>query len=372
MIAPTQIQKPKNWQDFETLCKKLWGEIWNCSDTIQQHGRNGQNQHGVDIYGIPQGQSAYFGIQCKGKDDYTHRQLTEKEIDTEIAKAKTFEPALKRLIFATTANRDTQIETYIRKRNIESIAVGDFEIYLSSWEDIIDLLIERRDTYNWYVNNCQYKNSTNVDVTIEGKAVYTIHPQYYRTTKKYKYIPKDNLSILMSRLRTNYLGHRIKRTDYRWANVHIQVENIGSTVISDYKLYLKFSKEGVAKTSDLIQYPSYLGMNDTIKTALWEHISNEREVYKYSNCNDLEIIPTEKNLVQTDSRSFKIGIKPEDNASEIKMYWDFKSRDYNKQGIIIIKVEPVYTNREEIIEVDTQEACKDEEIVIEPKIEKQE
>ena len=28
MIAPMQLQKPDNWQDFESLCKKLWGEIW--------------------------------------------------------------------------------------------------------------------------------------------------------------------------------------------------------------------------------------------------------------------------------------------------------------------------------------------------------
>lgn len=48
MIAPTQIMKPKNWQDLEKLCKLLWGEIWNCSDSIKQHGRQGQAQHGVD------------------------------------------------------------------------------------------------------------------------------------------------------------------------------------------------------------------------------------------------------------------------------------------------------------------------------------
>jgi ATP-binding cassette subfamily B protein len=44
MIAPTQMKKPSNWQDFEKLCKLLWGEIWDCEDTIKQHGRQGQNQ----------------------------------------------------------------------------------------------------------------------------------------------------------------------------------------------------------------------------------------------------------------------------------------------------------------------------------------
>ena len=50
MQAPTQIQKPANWQDFETLCMKLWGRIWDCADTIKKNGRAGQKQYGVDIY----------------------------------------------------------------------------------------------------------------------------------------------------------------------------------------------------------------------------------------------------------------------------------------------------------------------------------
>jgi len=36
MISPTQIRKPENWQDFEKLYKKLWGEIWDCSSLIKQ------------------------------------------------------------------------------------------------------------------------------------------------------------------------------------------------------------------------------------------------------------------------------------------------------------------------------------------------
>lgn len=67
MIASSQIRKPSNWQDFEKLCKKLWGEIWECPDTIQCNGRSGQNQSGVDIYGKPKNETGYYGIQCKGR-----------------------------------------------------------------------------------------------------------------------------------------------------------------------------------------------------------------------------------------------------------------------------------------------------------------
>lgn len=362
MIAKQQIRKPENWQDFELLCKKLWGEIWECSDTIQRNGRAGQTQQGVDIYGYIKSQNAYYGIQCKGKDEYTNSQLTEEEIDNEIAKAKTFEPKLKRLIFATTANKDAKIEAYIRSKNVEHIAKGEFEVYLSSWEDIVDLLEERRNTYNWYINNCQYKDSTDVEVTIEGKTEYTIHPQYYRTTLKYEYCPPNPFEIWVD---SSISQHH--ETDYRWATVFIQVENIGSTAITDYKLYLNFEEDGLDDTSDMISYPNPI-MSGTNYISILERIDRIREVFTYNDSKDLYIVPTENTLVQTDSRNFKIGIKPKDGVSEIIMNWDFKSRDYNKQGTIVIKVEPEYEDRVQIVKVDKFADMHQDEINIEPKI----
>ena len=128
MKGKLQLRKPENWQDFESLCKKLWGEIWGCPSTIKKHGRTGQEQHGVDIYALPKGENAYFGIQCKGKDDYANSQLTIKEIDDEISKALTFTPTLKSFYFATSANKDAKIEAYVRQKNLESIAKGGFSI----------------------------------------------------------------------------------------------------------------------------------------------------------------------------------------------------------------------------------------------------
>ena len=98
MIAQNQLKKPSNWQDFEKLCKLLWGEIWTCEDTIKRHG--------VGVFSYVEKYGGYCDIQCKGKDDYANAQLTEGEIDTEIEKALGFEPELKLLIFATTANKD--------------------------------------------------------------------------------------------------------------------------------------------------------------------------------------------------------------------------------------------------------------------------
>ena len=33
------IRQPENWQDFESLCKKLFGELWGCPLKIKKNGR---------------------------------------------------------------------------------------------------------------------------------------------------------------------------------------------------------------------------------------------------------------------------------------------------------------------------------------------
>src|SRR5436305_12363210 len=108
MEAPKTLRRPSNWQDFESLCKKLWGEIWNCPE-IQKNGRLGQEQSGVDIFGIPFYEKEYYGIQCKGKNEYNNYQFTELEILDEINKAESFEPKLKKYYLTTTAQNDNKI-----------------------------------------------------------------------------------------------------------------------------------------------------------------------------------------------------------------------------------------------------------------------
>ena len=241
MIAPTHMRKPENWQDFEKLCKKLWGEIWDCSDTIKRNGRSGQKQDGVDVYGIPKGENQYYGIQCKGKDDYTNSVLTSKEVDEEIEKAKGFKPALKQFIFTTTANKDVAIEEYVRQKDIENRQNGLFEVCLFCWEDIVDLIEERQDTYDWYINNCQYKDNTDIEVSFNGCENYTIHPEYIRTTTLYKIkeppkpfiVNGKDLSSIMNyetfdwqkKYLPNISLFGKAKIDYRWCTIPIRIVN---------------------------------------------------------------------------------------------------------------------------------------------------
>ena len=170
------IGKPENWQDFETLCKKLWGEIWEIPNKIKKNGRLGQEQAGVDIYGKPKGENSYWGIQCKGKDDYSNAVLTEKEITKEIEKAKEFQPKLEVFIIATTSNKDAKIEQFIRLKDIENQQSGSFEILLFCWQDIVDLIEENGDTLNWYLNDIGQKGKFEFKVSFNNLGFLPIKP----------------------------------------------------------------------------------------------------------------------------------------------------------------------------------------------------
>lgn len=150
------LPKPANWSDFEDLCKKLWGEIWECRE-IQKNGRSGQSQSGVDIYGIPKGEDGYYGIQCKGKNEYSREQLTENEINIEVEAAKSFEPPLKKLYIATTAQNDAKVQTHVRKLNIEHRIQGLFEVHIFGWESIVDLIFENQRAYESYSKSSNFR-----------------------------------------------------------------------------------------------------------------------------------------------------------------------------------------------------------------------
>ncbi len=179
------LRKPENWQDFERLCKILWGEIWNCTE-IKQNGRSGQQQHGVDVYGTPSGETQYYGIQCKGKDDYTNAILTSSEIDIEIGKAKKFKLTLKKFYFASTSNKDAKIKEYIRLQDEISRNAGGFEIHLFCWEDIVDLIDENKRTHDWYVLNIGFKSTYSVEIVFgTGESYLEFTPKFIKNHIQY-------------------------------------------------------------------------------------------------------------------------------------------------------------------------------------------
>jgi len=148
-LSNLQVPPPANWQDFESLCCDLWRAIWKDPNT-QKNGRQGQQQHGVDISGRPDQGASWAGVQCKGKDNYGGGSLTEGEVEAEVEKAKSFKPPLACFIIATSGKRDVAIQEIARGITEKHSAIGLFSFHIWSWDDILSHLDEYPDVIEKY------------------------------------------------------------------------------------------------------------------------------------------------------------------------------------------------------------------------------
>lgn len=163
-IYSSQIPPPTNWQDFESLCRDLWAKIWGNPYT-QKNGRSGQPQHGIDVYGIPSfANGKYHGIQCKGKDNYTHSVLTVRELEAEVEKAKQFTPAIECFILATTSIKDISIEQRAREITAEHQKHGMFSVYAYGWRDIVEQLANHPKIIDKYYRWALTAHNSNVAI----------------------------------------------------------------------------------------------------------------------------------------------------------------------------------------------------------------
>lgn len=139
------IPPPTTWEAFENLCRDLWAEIWNYNNTLK-NGRQGQRQHGVDVFGEPK-KNYWAGVQAKEKDQLPGTTLTIDELHKEVNKAKNFKPALSEYIVATTGPRDAQVQEEARKITEENRKNGLFDVVVYSWKDIESLLKKHQNVY---------------------------------------------------------------------------------------------------------------------------------------------------------------------------------------------------------------------------------
>jgi len=138
-VAHSDIPPPRSWDEFEDLVRDLYAREWGDSRT-QRHGRTGQPQQGVDVYGQPRtlgGQ--YAAIQCKR---YGEGKLTRAGIKAEIAKAEQFTPTLADYTIATTESCDAPLQHHVRTIDEARRAAGTFPVHIVFWEDLRGLLTD--------------------------------------------------------------------------------------------------------------------------------------------------------------------------------------------------------------------------------------
>jgi hypothetical protein len=351
MESPQTLRRPSNWQDFESLCKKLWGEIWNCPE-IQKNGRLGQEQNGIDVFGIPFGENGFYGIQCKGKNEYNNNQFSKEEINAEILKARTFEPELKKLYFTTTALNDSKIQAYVRTKNIEQIKAKMFEVHLFSWETIVDLIDENKQTHDWYIKNQNYKSNKSVKLTFDNdETELIIKPKFRKRTFIYKqkivqYNPRDgNKSGKF--IDTSMIGFYKTQLNFSFSKFEIRIHNTGNEPLEEYKVFLNFDGE-IQNLSDTNEE----GHN--IARLLSKYKSN---TYLWEDTMTGKIIPNNTILVGGDTLSSEdIFLKPFPKEYDVKIEWKLISKDFKDNGELILKIRPdiVLESKEVLIEDPTK------------------
>ncbi|GAB3805587.1 hypothetical protein GCM10028819_39110 [Spirosoma humi] len=346
-----QLRKPENWQDFEELCWILWGEIWRCPET-KKNGRSGQNQSGVDVYGTPQGEDGYYGIQCKGKDDYTNAKLTKREIEAEIEKAKRFKPKLKKLYFATTANKDVDIEEYVRIKDIQCREIGLFEVHLYCWEDIVSLIDQYQRTHDWYVKKINFKSNFAALVSFSnGSDRLICKPKFFRNyiafkpqgkfehmgqigdmfvldmPTNYEKIYEDYKKRALSPQPCHFEYNKIYKNNSSIL-FNFQLENIGDKVLEEFKL--EFSIKGDVIVEIVDKKNNFLDL-EAYSYNIQLHDSKSG-VFKYKNS-----VLIQKDRIKSDA----ICIRPTiEDTQEIIIHWKLLCRDFSDSGQMFIDVIP--------------------------------
>lgn len=131
--------KPKNWDTFEDIICDVFSRKLN-NRNFQRFGRGGQNQFGVDIVGVSEG--LVVGVQCK---HFPNGKITKTNITDEVKKADSFRPKLDEFYFVTSAERDTEITSYVYELSQKRKTRGKFPIVIKFWDDIYDWLVDYPD-----------------------------------------------------------------------------------------------------------------------------------------------------------------------------------------------------------------------------------
>lgn len=354
------LRKPANWQDFESLCLLLWREEWQ-SDDLKKNGRNGQVQKGVDISGHRQDENEYSGIQCKCKPG--NASLTKSEINLEIENAKLFKPALKRLVFATTSDKDVAIEEYIRIKDDENRKCGLFAIDIKSWQDIVDMLERNKPVLNTYMDIVAEDYA--IDISFyDGDKETIIRPKFARIyhmereqrefSQSFSEPPKENmLDYLLGGVSSQLnmyeklaktivppVASTIKvvkghiETNYAYCPLKFLVMNQGKSPIDDFKIKFAFDNKQVLFTG-----------NNIDKKNSFPEISLSYYIPNISMENGVGVFMYGNSLIPADSAiSDEFYVHFPDDADEVNVNWSLLSRQYSTSGQLRIKVEKEFVD----------------------------
>ena len=134
-ISSMNLPTPKSWDEFEEITLDALKIKWD-SPNLLRHGRRGQSQNGVDIYGEDK-LSLFVGVQCKKYE----LELKKSVIEKEIANAEGFQPGIKIFFIATSQPTDANLQKEVRLISKDRTSNGKFAVGIFFWDDIVQELV---------------------------------------------------------------------------------------------------------------------------------------------------------------------------------------------------------------------------------------
>lgn len=393
---------PEDWIQFEIVCKKVWGLLWNIPNEIDLNSTNSQGQHGIDIVGIPNGEKQYFGIQCKNKRFHLKtgekNKITTALIDDEIRKAFDFVPKLKHLIIATSLYKDRKIEEYVRLKNVDHIAESKFTVQICFWEYISETIQENKQLYNWYLGQRNFVFPHRIEVLFDNRSKQKyFYPEFIKEKRIYRHQTENEIKQESERYCQAFENlkdfgfytpwhQKLKEfftSLFRRKRRLKESDLLECKILVDGKPLEREFPERADRFADLDLYPSHEIHQGAYFSLLIRNVgANVIEDYKlsFSLEGDFEefmkeiprltdvlhseyprhswktgertgaIQPKDNFLIQKDefeSHSFYI-LPRKDIPTKVILHWELLARDYSDKGSVDLFIEPKFIEKESL------------------------
>ncbi|RXD81198.1 hypothetical protein, partial [Xanthomonas perforans] len=130
-IAGSRLPPPTSWSTFEDICRDAFGARWS-NPNLSRHGRQGQPQQGVDIFGQDHAGNL-VAIQCKNTSD----PLSSATVAAEVTKAEKFTPPIATFYIASTCDIDATLQEYVRTLSLARVSQGKFGVEIVFWPEVV-------------------------------------------------------------------------------------------------------------------------------------------------------------------------------------------------------------------------------------------
>lgn len=138
----TNFPRLKSDDEFENLSLDLCRLEWDDPYATDRHGRSGQVQNGVDIFGHPTDhRGGNYGAQCKLRTG--DKQPSKTDIENEVRRARKFTPQLDLLILITDAPRDVNTQKHVSEISSREQKAGRFQVTIWFWDSICQRIAAR-------------------------------------------------------------------------------------------------------------------------------------------------------------------------------------------------------------------------------------